>query len=264
MRSLLFVPATRPDRIAKTARVSPGGVVVDLEDAVPPTAKDQVRPAAREAIAALRSDHPDLSVFVRVNPVGSEWHAADLAELVEPSGAHPVLPKVESSADIDGDRPVLAGIETAAGVEDARRILSHPLVRWCYFGAEDYVADMGGERRSDGLEVLYARSRVALAARLGGVHAFDQVVTAVDDEAGFRADAQLGRSLGYRGKLCIHPAQVSWAEEELAPSADEVARAERVLAAYEAAQAGGHAAVRVDGEMIDEALARRARAVLEG
>ncbi len=107
--------------------------------------------------------------------------------------------------------------------------------------------------------MLYARSRVALAARVGGVHALDQVVTDYGDDERFLADAGQGRGLGYRGKLCIHPAQVALTHQAFTPSGDEVARARALLAAYEQAAAEGQAAISFDGQMVDEPLAQRAR-----
>ncbi len=131
-----------------------------------------------------------------------------------------------------------------------------------YFGAEDYVADLGGVRTLGSTEVLYARSRVALAARLAGVPALDQVVTRLDAEDHFLTDAAEGRALGYRGKLLIHPAQVALAHRAFTPSAEEVDRARRLIAAYDDAVANGHAAIAFEGQMVDEPLARHARAVM--
>ena len=120
---------------------------------------------------------------------------------------------------------MLAGIETAHGVEHAREILEAPGVAAGYFGAEDFIADMGGLRTPGSTEVLYARSRVALAARIAGVPVADQVVATLDDEHVFVADARVGRSLGYPGKLCIHPAQVALAHRVFSPTPEEIDRA---------------------------------------
>ena len=132
-----------------------------------------------------------------------------------------------------------------------------------YFGAEDFVADMGGVRTLGSTEVLYARSRVALAARLAGVPALDQVVTRLDAEDHFLADAAEGRALGYRGKLCIHPAQV----RARPPGVLAVARGGRPRPAparrlRRRGGRGGDAAIAFEGQMVDEPLARHARAVL--
>jgi citrate lyase subunit beta/citryl-CoA lyase len=269
---LLFAPASRPDVLAKLPRTGPDGVVIDLEDAVPPDAKAAARPHARAAGTALATAHPSMAVYVRVNAVPTEWFAHDIAEGVAPEVSGVVVPKLESPQQIETVVDALeragldhlhlfAGIETAQGVESARELFRAP-VRVAYFGAEDYVADMGGVRTAHGTEVLYARSRVALAARLGGVLALDQVVTALDDEERFLADAAQGRALGFAGKLCIHPGQVALAHRAFSPSAEEVDRARRLLAAYDAATARGEAAIAFEGQMVDEPLARHARAVL--
>ena len=110
--------------------------------------------------------------------------------------------------------------------------------------------------------MLYARSRVALAARIAGVLALDQVVSRFGDDDAFLADAAVGRSIGYGGKLCIHPSQVPLAHRAFSSSPEEIERAERLLAAYDAATARGEAAIAFEGQMIDEPLARHARAVL--
>jgi citrate lyase subunit beta/citryl-CoA lyase len=122
---------------------------------------------------------------------------------------------------------------------------------------------MGGVRTPGSREVLYARSRVVLAARLAGVHPLDQIVAGYGDEAAFVADADEGRALGYRGKVCIHPNQVAWANRVFAPSPEQLERARRLLDAYEAAARSGDAVIVFDGQMVDEPMARRARALLE-
>jgi citrate lyase subunit beta/citryl-CoA lyase len=246
--------------------------VLDLEDAVPAEGKADARVHARELGAQLAVDHPDIAVFVRVNAVPTEWFGDDLAHAVTPGHGGIVVPKIESPEQLDAiavrlarhdcaHLHVLAGIETVLGVERVAELLRPP-VTTAYFGAEDYVADLGGVRTEDNTEVLYARSRVALAARIAGVHALDQVVTGFDDDERFLTDAAQGRALGYRGKLCIHPAQVPLANRAFSPSPEEIERARRLLAAYDEASARGVSAIAFEGQMVDEPLARQARAVL--
>ena len=159
---------------------------------------------------------------------------------------------------------MLAGIETVRGVLDARNLLASPWVVACYFGAEDFTADAGGIRRDDNFDVQYPRAQVALAARLAGITALDIVVTAFHDEDRFLPRVRRrARSLGYAGKLCIHPAQVPLAPNTaFVPSDDEVDRARRLLSAYDDAVAAGRAAIAFEGQMIDEPLTTHARAVL--
>ena len=261
LRSLLFAPGNKGEVLAKLPRSGPDGVVLDLEDAVPSDSKAEARAVVAEVAPTLVDQ---VAVFVRVNAVPSEWFADDVAAL--PDGiAGIVVPKLESAEQVAAlpDLAVIAGIETAAGVARAEEVLAGDRVVAGYFGAEDFIADMGGVRTAEGTEVLYARSRVALAARLTGTLAIDQVVTDLRDEARFRADAALGRSLGYRGKLCIHPAQVAWSHEAFSPSVEELDRARRLLGAYEEAKASGSAAIAFEGQMVDEPLARQARALLD-
>jgi citrate lyase subunit beta/citryl-CoA lyase len=271
LRSLLFAPASRADVLAKLPRSEPDGVVIDLEDAVPADGKVAARDTARTAARELASGHPHLAVYVRVNSVPTEWFAADVADACIPELAGIVVPKLESPEELDTvaralsagleHLHVVAGTETALGVDRAREIYRPPVAA-CYFGAEDFVADMGGVRTEAGGEVLYARSRVVLAARITGVFPIDQVVTAFGDDTRFLNDAAQGRSLGYQGKLCIHPSQVPLANRAFSPTPEEVDHARRLLAAYDAAVARGEAAIAFEGQMVDEPLARHARAIV--
>jgi citrate lyase subunit beta / citryl-CoA lyase len=196
----------------------------------------------------------------------------DMAEALDRQLTGVVVPKLESPDDValvvdalaQAKRPdlgICAGIESAAGVARCEDVLRLP-VRWCYFGAEDFVADMGGVRTATNHEVAYARSRVALAARVGGVHALDQIVADFRDDARYVREAEEARALGYKGKICIHPAQVPLANTAFTPSKGEVDHARRLLAAYEEAATRGEATIAFEGEMVDEPMARRARAVL--
>jgi citrate lyase subunit beta/citryl-CoA lyase len=260
-RTLLFVPGNRPDLAAKAMRSAPDVVVLDLEDAVPPAGKVAARASVREAAVDLV---PRVPVCVRVNPPGSTWFEDDVATL--PVGLTAVvIPKLESVAQLDGaagtlgGRSIVAGLETVRGVCDARELLGPPVIG-CYFGAEDYVADLGGIRTPGNDEVAHPRSYVAMAARLAGVPALDMVTIDFGDDARFAAEAREARALGYAGKLCIHPAQVALANESFRPSADEVAWAARLLAAFDAA---GGTTIAFEGLMVDEVVAARARAILD-
>ncbi|GAA1270618.1 CoA ester lyase [Pseudonocardia aurantiaca] len=263
-RSLLFVPGGRPEMLAKVARSRPDAVVVDLEDAVAPDAKDGAREAALAALGAARPGAG--TVLLRVNPPGTPWHDADLDAAAKACAAGAldgvVLPKYERAPQLDALRAalpagarVVVGLESALGVADARTLLAER-PEAAYFGAEDYIADLGGRRTAAGTEVLYARSRVVLAAHLSGVAALDQAVVAVRDAEAFRVDAEQGRDLGYRGKICLHPIQVELAHAVFTPRAAEVKHARAVLRAAE--QGVGV----VDGQMVDAVHVSLARGVL--
>ncbi|MEC9394268.1 MAG: CoA ester lyase [Actinomycetota bacterium] len=272
-RSVLFAPGNRAEVLAKLPRSGPDAAVIDLEDATPADQKAEGRAIARTVTADLVAAHPDLSLLVRVNAPDTPFFADDVADGLGPGLAGVVVPKLESRAAVDAavaaldaaghaDLPVMAGLETVAGVVDARTVTTHPRVRWCYFGAEDYVADLGGVRTEANHEVAVARAQVGQAAALGGVQALDMVVADFGDADRFRREAVEARALGFSGKLCIHPAQVPLASEAFHPSEGELGWAQAVTEAYDAALARGEASIQVDGSMVDEPVARRARALL--
>lgn len=266
MRSLLFAGATRPDLVAKIGRSGADVAIVDLEDAVPAAAKDE----ARAALPALIESLGATPALVRVNDAASPWFAADLEAVAVLDVAGVVVPKAERPSDLStvAERlgegaTVVAGIESARGVANVESLLDGNGASSCYFGAEDFIADLGGRRTSGGEEVLYARSRVALAARVAAVPAYDQVVIDFRDDVTFERDAEAGRAIGYSGKLCIHPSQVAIANLVFSPSEQELARARGMLAAWEEGSARGVAAVEYEGEMVDGPAIRMARDTLE-
>lgn len=255
IRSLFFVPGDRADMIAKIPRWMPDVAVVDLEDAVADVDKESARRIAVTAIADLQ--HP--TVYLRVNAAASPWHTDDVAAAADAGIAGIVLPKLERLADLDAvrrrDLPVLGGLETARGVAEARLLCQQGGLVAAYFGAEDFITDMGGHRTTGSLEVLYARSQVCLAARLAGVPAIDQAVVAVHDDATFRADAEQGRAMGYLGKVTLHPSQITLAHTVFTPSEQEIAHAQAVLTVEDGVGL-------VDGQMVDDVHRKMARQVL--
>jgi citrate lyase subunit beta/citryl-CoA lyase len=259
-RSLLFTPGNRLELLAKAGRWEPDVVVVDLEDAIPAAQKEAVRDRLGEA----GLNHLPFPTMVRVNPDGTPWHDADVDAAVRSGAAGIVLPKAETPERVAALAGKLAegrtsalmlGIETARGVVAAPELLTAG-VTGAYFGAEEYIADVGGRRTAVGLEVLHARSAVVLAARLAGVPAIDQAVVAFNDDEAFRVDAEAGRDLGYSGKICIHPRQVALAHAAFTPGEAELAAARNIV------EAAGNGVGIVDGMMVDAAHVRAAQQVL--
>ncbi len=269
LRSLLFAPAVRPDLLRKMPRTGADAIVIDLEDATPPDAKDIGRVEMRSAVADLVGQLP---ILVRVNDDTTPWHDDDLDSLPTEGLAGIVVPKIETIAGLDSlaarlndrglDMPVIGGVETALGVADARPLLAHDVVSAAYFGAEDFIADLGGVRTASNDEVAYARAQVALAGRLADVTVIDQIVADFTDDDRCRRECLQARAMGYGGKLCIHPSQVAIANEAFLPSSEEIDRARRLLEAYDDAKAQGVASVAFEGQMVDEPVARQARRVL--
>jgi citrate lyase subunit beta/citryl-CoA lyase len=132
-----------------------------------------------------------------------------------------------------------------------------------YFGAEDFITDIGGVRTESNNEVLYARSRVVIAASLSGIPALDQVVVDFGDDERFRTEANEARSLGFQGKLCIHPSQVQLAREAFTPSDEEITRARALLAAAADAEVRGLGVISFEGTMVDAPIIMRARKILD-
>jgi citrate lyase subunit beta / citryl-CoA lyase len=249
----LFAPADRPERWPKAFDCGADAVILDLEDAVAPTAKPAARAAlasGREAIAAV-----GVPVYVRVNARASGEHARDLEAITGLALAGLILAKTESAEDVVSvpGLPVVALIESARGLAEARAIAR--VAARLAFGSIDFAADLGCAHTDAAL--AYARAEIVLASRLGGLAGpIDGVTTNVKDAALTQAETERARDLGFGGKLLIHPAQVAPARAGFAPDAADVAWAERVLAI------AGDGAVAVDGAMVDAPVRLRARQIL--
>jgi citrate lyase subunit beta / citryl-CoA lyase len=275
LRSPLFAPANRPDLAAKTPRSGPDAVILDLEDGTPPAAKVAARDQAAEAAAGLAATGYAGLIFLRVNaPHAADLFDDDLRAYAKGPFHGVVVPKTETASQVTeiesrltalgvGDRKIIWGLETARGVVEAVPALgASQQGAAAYFGAEDYIADLGGRRTARGEETFYARTQVAMACRLAGLIALDQVVTAIHDAARFEADAQFALDVGFGGKMCVHPSQVALCHALFTPSPDVVDRARRLLACYESAVAAGRATANFEGQMIDGPLVAQARQVL--
>lgn len=276
IRSLFFMPANRADLVRKLARAAADCSVLDLEDGTPPDDKARARAVLAESVAAARADGYTGRLLVRVNEPASPHYPADIEAALD-SGADGVLiPKLESREQLfpalhrlhqlgdQGDGKWLAaGIETARGVLNIESLCApEARVAMVYFGAEDFAADMGGQRTGEGNEVLYARSRVVLAARAYGVIAIDQAVADVRNDELYRRDAQVGRNLGYHGKMCVIPRQLQVCHEVFSPGEAAVAAARRTLAAYAEAVARNIGTIEFEGKLIDGPMLKRAEAIV--
>ena len=271
-RSLLFVPAVRPDRYPKALATGADAVCIDLEDGVSFAAKDD----AREKAIALFTDRAPVraEVSLRINDPTTELGLRDL-EAIRDAGIRPdalMLPKcggvgtirtaVEALAETAPHLPIIAQIETARGVAAAEAIAdATPDVSALFFGAVDYSADVGCAIQWDAL--LYARSRVVAAAAMAGLSALDTPFMDVPALDALADESRRTRALGFTGRAAIHPTQVAVIQAAYSPGADEVAWARRIVAAYEQ-QSGG--VLLVDGKLIERpviAAAQRTLAIAE-
>ncbi|SFR41885.1 HpcH/HpaI aldolase/citrate lyase family protein [Halogeometricum limi] len=274
-RSLLFSPGDKPELMRKAPSAGADVLCFDLEDAVAPAKKS----VAREAVRAVLSDpsfDPDAEVLVRV---AAETVGDDLDGVLGSDGEADVrldglmLSKTGFASDVrDVDDelaargwtlPIFALVETARGVLNAPDIAAEGPTTALVFGAEDLAADVGATRTPEGTEVLYAREKVVLSAAAEGIDAIDTVHTDFEDEAGLREQTEFAETLGYDGKMAIHPAQVSVINESFTPPRDRVEWAKKILRARDEAAAAASGVFRVEGEMVDAPVVAQAERILE-
>jgi citrate lyase subunit beta/citryl-CoA lyase len=278
VRSMLFTPGDRLDMVEKATRSGTDAVIVDLEDAV----ATENKPLARDNLAGLPPS--PVPYYVRTNAAQTPqfWDdvaaagRADIAGIVLSKSESPtVIAQVDGAltiAELDRGRPrgaigIIPLIESALGVRLTFEIATaSPRVECVMFGGGeqgDLVADLGAEWTPEGTGLMQARSQVLLAARAAGVpYPIEAVFMDFRNNEGLRVESELARTLGYVGKVAIHPAQVPVINEVFTPPEDVVAYQRKVLAAFEEAEAAGKASIAVDGRMVDYAVARVARTII--
>ena len=291
-RSLLFSPGDRPELMRKGPATNADVLCFDLEDAVAPSRTEYAREAIRELLTDPAFD-PDAEVCVRLTATEADADLNALAGGIAGRGSEGddggsdsegndeplrldavMLPKVESADRIDRvaalcrDRgldaiDVFALVETAEGVLSTREIAGASATTAVAFGAEDLAADIGATRTDEGTEVLHAREHVVLAASAAEVDAIDTVYTDFSDADGLREETKFAMTLGYDGKLAIHPSQVDPINEAFTPDPERVEWARKVLAARDEADAEERGVFQVDGEMIDAPLLTQAERVVD-
>lgn len=290
-RSTLFVPAARPDMIAKAATSAADAVCIDLEDSVAPAAKVDAR---AHAVAALQTlDFGTRLRIVRINALDTPYTYRDIIDVVEAAGAQIdllMLPKTEAAADVQFVATLLTQIEAAyqlphpigiaAQIETARGFVflreiaaASERLSALIFGPGDYAASIGAPLTQIGVPDLADTSypghrwhavmhAIVATARAFDLHCFDGPYAAYRDNAGLATSCASARALGFDGKQCIHPAQLATVNTAFSPTAAELAHAHDVIERYTAAQAASAGAIGVAGNMIDAANLRMAQATL--
>ena len=285
-RTFLFAPGNHARRVEKAFTLGADVVILDLEDAVAVSEKAAARKPVAEALAGPRKCRG----FARVNAMATPFCFRDLDAVVVKGVDGVVLPKVESAADLHSIDWVIANlererglpvgaielmpiVETAVGILRVDRILQARSLkpysgRWrvnrVAFGAGDYSHDLGLTPTHDEPELLQARSRLVLASRAAGLESpVDSPWFHFKDREGFKRAIERSRRMGFQGRLCIHPDQVAAANEGYSPTLEEIARAERIVAAFRKAEAKGAAAIEVDGQMVDYPIVFQAERLLQ-
>jgi citrate lyase subunit beta/citryl-CoA lyase len=285
-RSFLFAPGNVARRVEKALTLDADVVIVDLEDSVAVSDKAQTRKLVAEALKRPRRGRG----YLRVNAASTPFCYADLVETIHKGVEGVLLPKVESAAELhaidwllsnlerergiaEGSIDLIPQVETAAGVQRVERIVQARNLRqykapWrvkrIAFGAADYAHDVGLSPGPDEPELAEARARLVMISRAAGLeNPIDSPWFHMKDAEGFRRALERSRRGGFQGRLCIHPDQLAPVNAAYLPSAEELAQAERIVAAFKEAEARGAAAIQVDGQMIDYPVVHRAQALLD-
>lgn len=271
-RSFLLLPGHERRKAEKAATLDVDAVIFDIEDAVPATHKQAARACIRESLAEI--DFGGRELMVRINAVSTDLWEQDLAALAELELAGLYLPKVERAGEVETflkrcrdvapsleRADVFATIETARGLTEVERIADVPGLSGLFFGSGDYALSTGIEISTETLN--YPRARIAVAAAANAIQSVDVAYFRdVKDVAATEQDARDARALGFTGKVVFHPNQVAPVNAVFTPSDEEVARAERIIAAYEASSGSGKGVFLLDGEFVAIDIARMAERTL--
>ena len=266
-RSVLYIPGSKERALEKARDLAADAIIFDLEDAVAPEEKG----AARATLARFLDevDYGPRVRIVRINGFDTDWGRADAAAFAGHPGADAVLvPKVNSPADLDavaamtGNKPLWAMMETATGMLNAAAIAAHPRLEGMVMGTNDLGRELNSRFRADRLPMMAGLGLCLLAAKAQGRVIVDGVYNAFRDEAGLQAECEQGRDMGFDGKTLIHPAQLEIANAAFAPSADEIALAERQIAAFNAARGQGQGVAVLDGRIVENMHVATAQGIL--
>ncbi len=263
-RSVLYIPGSKERALEKARAIPIDAIIFDLEDAVAPSEK----PAARAILAeALTRSYGNRTRIVRINGLDTEWGKADAKAAAAMECDAILLPKVESTAQLDAlaeltDKPLWAMMETPAGMLAANEIAAHPRLQGMVMGTNDLAKELNSRFRADRLPMLSGLGLCVLAAKAHGKVIVDGVYNAFKDDAGLQAECAQGRDMGMDGKTLIHPAQVDIANAAFAPGTEEIDLARRQIDAYEEAEKAGQGVAVVDGKIVENLHVETARKTL--
>jgi citrate lyase subunit beta/citryl-CoA lyase len=277
-RSLLFAPGNHPRRVTKALTLPADVVILDLEDACPVAEKIATRAVV---VAALQQPRNSLG-YIRINALSTEFGYGDLCAVIRRGVDGVMLTKLDSADDVriadwlmlqlereqglpPGSVDLLPLIETGAALSNAQSIArAAPRVKRLAFGAGDFTLDLGLHWSREETELLAFRSALVLASRTAGIEPpIDLAWITPQDAEGFANSLRWGRTLGFQGKLCIHPDHVEPVNRAFSPSDADIAQAQRIVTAFQEAEGNGSAAFVLDGAMIDYAIVVKAQRVLD-
>jgi citrate lyase subunit beta/citryl-CoA lyase len=278
-RSLLYIPGNSPGMLQNCAIYGADGVLLDLEDAIALSEKDAARKLVKHALSAV--DFGGVEKVVRINGADTPFFEADLREIVPARPDAVRIPKVDSAEDVLAADRLISELEAANGIapgsvriqamlETARAIVNvdgiaaaSPRLIGLTLGGQDLAADLGIKATKGGLELLYAKSAVVIAAKAFGLLAFDTVFTDINDPEGLAEAAALSVSLGFSGKAAIHPSQIPIIHRAFTPGEKELRKAIAVVRGAREAAERGLGVVAVDGKMVDGPVVAQAERTIE-
>jgi (3S)-malyl-CoA thioesterase len=270
LRSVLYIPGSKPRALDKARGLPTDAIIFDLEDAVIPEEKIAARVTLAEALAT--GGYGSRMKIIRINGLDTEWGADDAKAAKEMGADAILLPKVNSPADLDtlaaivGDVPLWAMMETPLGMLNAAAIAAHKQLQGMVMGTNDLAKDLQTRFRADRLPLMAGLGICVLAGKAHGIALIDGVYNAFKDDEGLRIESDQGRDMGFDGKTLIHPAQLDVANEAFSPSEAEIEVARRQIAAFEECEATGQGVAVVDGKIVENlhvATARETLAKLE-
>ena len=267
------MPGANERALEKAQTIPADSLILDLEDAVAPDAKPEAR--ERVCTAASSGAYGRREIAIRANGIGTEWHEADLAAIAKAGPDAVVVPKINSAAEVHqiekaleaGGAPdstrIWAMLETPIAMLSAHEIASSSeRLAVLVMGTNDLAKELQAAHVPGRQPLLQGLGLCLLGARAAGKVILDGVYNDIKDEAGFLAECEQGRDLGFDGKTLIHPSQVEPCNAAFAPSGEEVEKAGRIIAAFEEAEAAGRGVVTVDGRMVENLHVEQARRTL--
>jgi citrate lyase subunit beta/citryl-CoA lyase len=282
IRSWMFVPGHRQKMIDKALGLNADAIMLDIEDGVAPNEKDAARKNIGDSLGRAKAPGTPAR-YVRINAIGHARMDADLEAVVRPGLEGLVCPKVDTAEEVrkvdailnekepqnnlaKGRVKLLIAVESPRGLLNAPAIAAaSPRIVGIIFGAEDFGREIGlpTVREGEARDLIYARSAIVIAAASAHVQAVDGVWVDLNDSQGLLDFAKQSRQLGFSGMSCIHPSQVDAINKTFSPTAEEIDYCQKVLQAFEEANARGDGSIAFGGQLIDRPIIERARRTLD-
>ncbi len=265
-RSVLYIPGSKERALDKARTLAVDAIIFDLEDAVAVDEKENARATLAAALGA--GGYGARMRIVRINGFDTAWGRADAEAVAAMDCDAVLLPKVETTeqldalAEVTGDLPIWAMMETPRGILNAQALAAHPKMAGFVMGTNDLAKDLQCRSRADRMPMLTSLQLCLLAAKAEGIVIVDGVYNAFKDEEGLKVECDQGRDMGFDGKTLIHPAQVAVANAAFAPTEAEIDLAQRQIAAFDAAERDGQGVAVVDGKIVENLHVATAREVL--